>query len=87
MAFQAVLKLKNTDTPLHLASLGRLDLVTRLNSKGANDSEPHKKGDTPILEAVKKGYKDVAEMLINRGDDINEPDIVFIIIIFNIIIV
>src|SRR3977135_1772404 len=48
-----------------------LPAVTRLLDAGAAVNSRNRLGDTPLLIALKNGYKDVAQVALARGADVN----------------
>ena len=56
---------------LAAARQGDLPAVTRLLDAGAAVDSRNRLGDTPLLIALKNGYKDVAQLAVARGADVN----------------
>src|SRR5258706_505253 len=56
---------------LAAARQGDLAAVTRLLDAGAAVNSRNRIGDTPLLIALKNGYKDVARLAVARGADVN----------------
>lgn len=63
-------------TPLHYATLAdNQDAVKSPLDHGANpNAKDNKVGDTPLIMAAGKGYKEVAELLLAHGADVNLTD-------------
>lgn len=63
-------------TPLHYATLANnVDAVKSLLSHGANpNAKDYEAGDTPLVLAAGRGYKEIAELLLAHGADVNTAD-------------
>ena len=74
---------KDCETPLHLASCkGRLESVRFLLDYGEDVDAKNSGGQTPFHQMIKlesepwnkKGFIDVAQLLVKHGADVNTPD-------------
>ncbi len=60
---------------IHQATIdGKIALIRRELSNGANLNEKNEDGYTPLLLAVKSGHKRIVELLIAKGADVNAKD-------------
>ena len=60
---------------IHQATIdGKIALIRRELSNGANVNEKNEEGYTPLHLAVKSGHKRIVELLIAKGSDVNAKD-------------
>ena len=60
---------------IHQATIdGKIALIRRELSNGANVNEKNEDGYTPLHLAVKSGHKRIVELLIAKGADVNAKD-------------
>jgi ankyrin repeat protein len=65
------------DTELIKASkIGDADLVQKLLASGANIKDRDERGHTPLHLAAESGYLEVVKILVEKGADVNAPQLI-----------
>ena len=73
--FAAVVLVGCGGPSIHQATIdGKIALIRRELSNGANVNEKNEDGYTPLHLAVKSGHKRIVELLIAKGADVNAKD-------------